>query len=94
MTAADGQSGLDGISRLRPDVAVVDIGLPRLDGYEVARRVRSERWGSRIKLIALTGYGRAEDRVAVMQAGFDAHLVKPVNPTELVRVIAQATSNK
>jgi CheY-like chemotaxis protein len=73
---------------------VVDIGLPCLDGYEVARRVRNERWGNHIKLIALTGYGRAEDRIAVMQAGFDAHLIKPVNPAELVRVISQTNSKQ
>jgi CheY-like chemotaxis protein len=90
MTAADGHAGFECISRMRPDVAVVDIGLPQMDGYEVARRVRNERWGDRVKLIALTGYGRAEDRLAVMQAGFNAHLVKPVNPAELVRVMTQA----
>lgn len=88
-TAADGNSGYDAICRERPDVAIVDIGLPGIDGYEVARRVRSSLPGRQIRLIAVTGYGRAEDRAAVMKAGFDAHIVKPLNPDELVRVLRE-----
>ncbi len=77
-TAADGLEGLETIQRLRPDVALLDIGLPKIDGYELARRLRREL-GDSIFLVALTGYGRGEDQEAVLEAGFNAHLVKPVN---------------
>jgi CheY-like chemotaxis protein len=66
---------------------LLDIGLPGMDGYELARKVRSELGDSQIRLIALTGYGRAEDHEAVMQAGFDHHLVKPADPRDLARVL-------
>ena len=85
-TAADGHSGFDAISTLKPDVALVDIGLPDIDGYEVARRVRSELRESSVRLIAVTGYGR-DDRAAVLKAGFDAHLVKPFDLKELLRTL-------
>jgi len=85
--AADGKSGFDAIFRSRPDVALVDIGLPGLDGYEVARRVRQESSLNEVRLVAVTGYGRTEDRAAVDRAGFDAHIVKPFNPTDLLRVL-------
>jgi len=82
-TAEDGHSGLQAALRLRPDVALIDVGLPGLDGYEVARQVRSAEGGDRIRLVALTGYGRPEDRDRALAAGFDAHLVKPVDPRQL-----------
>jgi two-component system CheB/CheR fusion protein len=85
--AVDGQQGLDAIFKQRPDVALIDIGLPRLDGYEVARRVRKHPNQSNVYLVALTGYGQAKDREAVFEAGFDEHLVKPVNPEDLARVL-------
>lgn len=77
-TAGDGLEGLEVIERLRPDVALLDIGLPKIDGYELARRLRAQL-GDSIFLIALTGYGRGEDHEAALEAGFNAHLVKPVN---------------
>jgi two-component system CheB/CheR fusion protein len=86
--AADGQQGLDAILARPPDVALIDIGLPGLDGYEVARRVRKQFDRSEVHLVALTGYGQAKDREAVFQAGFDDHLVKPVNPADLARVLS------
>jgi len=86
--AEDGQQGLDAILAQRPDVALIDIGLPKLDGYEVARRVRKQLSRSEVHLVALTGYGQAKDREAVFQAGFDEHLVKPVNPEDLARVLS------
>jgi signal transduction histidine kinase len=86
--ASDGPSGVAQALAVRPDVAIVDIGLPGLDGYEVARRVRADAPASRIKLIALTGYGQHEDRQRTRNAGFDAHLVKPVDPVELARLLA------
>ena len=85
-TAADGHGGFDAISKLKPDVALVDIGLPDIDGYEVARRVRSELTELPVRLVAVTGYGR-EDRAAVFNAGFNAHLVKPFDPKELLQTL-------
>ncbi|MFO0789137.1 MAG: chemotaxis protein CheB [Pirellulales bacterium] len=85
-TAPDGRAGFEAIKRLQPDVALVDIGLPGMDGYEIARTIRG---GEPVptRLIAVTGYGRAEDKAAVMNAGFDAHIVKPIDPKELIRVL-------
>src|SRR5262249_1060334 len=87
-TAADGRDGLALILQVRPDVALVDIGLPGLDGYQVARQVRAAPGGERIYLVALTGYGQAYDRRRALEAGFDRHLVKPVDVEELGRVLA------
>jgi signal transduction histidine kinase/ActR/RegA family two-component response regulator len=87
--AADGPGGLEASLRLRPDIALVDVGLPGFDGYEVARRVR-ESVGPSIYLVALTGYGQPDDRRQAMEAGFDAHLVKPVNPDALLAAIQVA----
>ncbi len=87
--AHDGPSGLATILRVRPDVALVDVGLPELDGYEVARQVRA-KVGSTIHLVALTGYGQPDDRRQALQAGFDAHLVKPVKPEALLDTIGAA----
>ena len=85
--AADGPEGVDAALRLQPDVALVDVGLPNLDGYEVARRIRAQSGFGSMMLIALTGYGLAEDRERALKAGFDLHLVKPVNPTSLLDVL-------
>jgi signal transduction histidine kinase len=89
-TAADGRAGLDLIVRAQPGVAFIDIGLPGLDGYEVARRVRSARGGTKLHLVALTGYGQPYDRARALEAGFDEHLVKPVDIEVLLRVLARA----
>jgi two-component system CheB/CheR fusion protein len=78
-TAATGRLGVEVIAELRPDVALVDIGLPEIDGLELARLVRQDPKNKGILLIALTGYGQREDRDAAQRAGFDTHLVKPVN---------------
>jgi CheY-like chemotaxis protein len=84
--AADGREGLARIEQARPDAALVDVGLPGIDGYEVARRVR-ESLGRNILLVALTGYGRAEDRERALAAGFDLHLTKPVGADVLQAVL-------
>jgi signal transduction histidine kinase len=89
--AEDGSAGVETALRVRPDVALVDIGLPQLDGYEVARRLRGSL-GRDVLLVALTGYGQAEDRRRTRDAGFDAHLVKPVDPDTLRRLLADAGS--
>jgi PAS domain S-box-containing protein len=83
VTASDGPAGVDAALRERPDVALIDIGLPGLSGYEVARRIRATESGRSIKLIALTGYGQSEDMRQAREAGFDLHLVKPVEPRRL-----------
>ncbi|XLZ71865.1 response regulator [Massilia sp. SR12] len=87
--AADGFQGLATAVAARPDIALVDIGLPGIDGYEVARRMRANPDTHHIKLIALTGYGLADDQRRVMDAGFDMHLVKPVDVDQLLRAISE-----
>jgi len=86
--AADGRAGLGLILDTRPEVALIDVGLPELDGYEVARQVRRASGGTTIRLIALTGYGQSYDRTRAQEAGFDLHLTKPVEPRELRKVLA------
>jgi signal transduction histidine kinase len=85
--APDGKSGIDLILASRPELALVDIGMPGLDGYAVARRVRAELGPQAPRLVALTGYGREEDRERAKRAGFDSHLTKPAGPRELRRVL-------
>jgi signal transduction histidine kinase len=87
--APDGPSGLEATLRLRPDVALIDVGLPGFDGYQLAQRVR-DRVRSSVYLVALTGYGQPDDRRQAMEAGFDAHLVKPVKPDALLAAIHAA----
>ena len=86
--AGDGRTALELYCSFQPDVAVIDIGLPVTDGYQLAREIRNVDATAETMLIALTGYGRQSDRQAAMDAGFDAHLVKPLNPAELYSVIA------
>jgi len=83
----DGPSALEAVERRRPDVVVLDIGLPGMDGYEVARRLRARF--RRLPLIAVTGYGQDSDRSRSLQAGFDHHFTKPVDPLELELFIAK-----
>jgi two-component system, sensor histidine kinase len=73
----------------RPDVALIDIGLPEIDGYEMARRVRAGAAGHSVLLIALTGYGQSEDRELAYEAGFHAHMVKPFNREAFARLLAE-----
>jgi CheY-like chemotaxis protein len=88
LQAADGAEGLELALSHRPDIALVDIGLPGMDGYEVARRMRANPATCHIRLVALTGYGLHEDQQRALQAGFDLHLVKPVPPERLREAIA------
>jgi CheY-like chemotaxis protein len=87
--AGDGERALELFGSFQPDVAIIDIGLPVMDGYQLAGRVRKIDEFSGTLLIALTGYGREADRQAALRAGFDDHLVKPLNPAELFRSIAK-----
>ena len=83
--AADGTEGLDLARTKQPEVALIDIGLPGFDGYEVARRMRV--LPASPVMIALTGYSEADDRARGREAGFAAHLVKPVDPDDLTRML-------
>lgn len=89
VTAAE--TGAEALTRAGAglDVALIDIGLPDVDGYEVARRLRGTPHGKAAYLVALTGYGQPEDRKRAMDAGFDTHLVKPVDPDDLVKMLAR-----
>jgi CheY-like chemotaxis protein len=91
--AADGPGAVAELSRCRPEVAVIDIGLPGYDGYEVARHVRRADGGDAVYLIALTGYGQPQDKQRAEDAGFDLHIVKPVDLDHLTTLIANAGRN-
>jgi CheY-like chemotaxis protein len=84
----DGMSAIEAAGRIRPDVVLLDIGLPRLNGYEVCRRIRKEEWGKDMVLVALTGWGQEDDRQQSRDAGFDSHMVKPVDHDVLERFLA------
>jgi CheY-like chemotaxis protein len=86
--AHDGLEAIKIAERLRPDVVLLDIGLPRMNGYEVCRRIRQEPWGGDLVLVALTGWGQEEDRRQSLDAGFNVHMVKPVDHDELLEFLA------
>jgi PAS domain S-box-containing protein len=88
-TAYDGQEGVEMAMHYRPDVALFDIGLPKLNGYEACRRIRKQPGGNDIILIAVTGWGQDEDRRRSHEAGFDHHMIKPVDPTVLMKLLAE-----
>ena len=88
-TADSGTTALSLTERVVPDIAILDVGLPEMDGFEVARRIRKNPKSEHILLIALTGYGRASDRLASHESGFDEHLVKPVRAEQLLRVLSE-----
>jgi CheY-like chemotaxis protein len=87
-TAADGPQALEIAQAKTPAAALIDIGLPGIDGYEVARRLRALTGPSAL-LVALTGYSDPDDRRRAAEAGFDAHVVKPVDPDELTRLLGR-----
>jgi CheY-like chemotaxis protein len=80
-------AALDTVGSFKPDVVLLDIGLPVLDGYEVAQRLRVFRWEQPIRIVALSGYGQQADREKAARAGFDDYLVKPVEPTALTEFL-------
>jgi CheY-like chemotaxis protein len=83
-----GRAALSLAQAFRPDTALLDIGMPDLSGYEVARHLRREPWATRIQLIALTGWGQDSDRRRALEAGFDHHLTKPVDLERVAELIA------
>jgi PAS domain S-box-containing protein len=88
-TAADGTEGLAALRAFRPDVALVDVGLPGIDGYTLARMAREDAETRAIRLVALTGYGQTEDRARALAAGFDRHVTKPVDPALLEQLVQE-----
>jgi signal transduction histidine kinase/CheY-like chemotaxis protein len=92
-SADDGLHALQVATEFRPDVALLDIGMPKLDGCEVAKRIRAHSWGYNVVLVAVTGWGDAEHRQRTAAAGFDHHLVKPVDPNALLPLIEALCSD-
>ena len=90
--AQDGAAALQAAMRHRPEVIFLDIGMPQMDGYEVARRIRAHEWGKEILLIAVTGWGQESDRQRSFAAGFDFHLVKPVDLEKLDQLLSKVSA--
>jgi CheY-like chemotaxis protein len=86
--AQDGIEAFQTAAEFRPDVIVLDIAMPKLNGYEAARKIREQPWGREILLIALTGWGQQQDRRRTQEAGFNAHLTKPVNYNAIAELLA------
>jgi len=84
----DGLAAVEAAERMRPDVVLLDVGLPKISGIDACRRIRSHPWGKSIVIVALTGWGQENDRRSTKEAGFDAHLVKPVNYDELLQLLS------
>ena len=87
--AYDGLEAVEAAERLRPDAVLLDLRLPRLDGFEACRRLRDQPWGKKILLIAHTGLSDADERRRVQEAGFDAHLIKPLDQAALRELLAR-----
>jgi PAS domain S-box-containing protein len=87
-TAYDGAKAVEEAERVRPDAVLLDIGMPRLNGEEACRRIRATPWGANVVLIALTGWDQEENRRRIIDAGFDAHLIKPVDPSAVMELLA------
>jgi CheY-like chemotaxis protein len=88
-TAYDGAEAVQAAGEYRPDVVLLDIGLPKLNGYDACRRIREQSWGRNLAVVAVTGWGQDEDKQRSKAAGFDRHLVKPVNLPALVDLLAE-----
>jgi len=92
-TAYGADTALEAVERLRPEIVLLDVGLPQRDGYEVARHLRASNTVPGMRLVALTGYGQEEDRERARAAGFDDHLLKPANMDALRQLLARAGPN-
>jgi CheY-like chemotaxis protein len=93
-SAYDGQEAVEAAQSYQPDVVLLDIGMPRLNGYDAARLIREQPWGKPMILVALTGWGQEEDKRRSREAGFDAHMTKPVDPQSLVKFLGFVGSRK
>ena len=91
-TAHDGEAAIEATDAHRPDVVLLDIGLPKVNGHDVCRHIRAQPWGRDITLVALTGWGQENDRRRSQEAGFDYHVVKPVEPAAIMRLLKELTS--
>jgi len=91
-TALDGEAAIREAAENQPDVVLLDIGMPKLNGYDACRRIRSEPWGRDMILIAQTGWGQDDDRRRTEEAGFDGHVVKPVDPDDLIRMVTRLST--
>jgi CheY-like chemotaxis protein len=87
-TAYDGLEAVQAAAAFRPDVVLLDIGMPKMNGYEAARHIREQAWGKDMLLVALTGWGQEEDKRRAAEAGFDHHLTKPVDLEALQKLLA------
>jgi CheY-like chemotaxis protein len=87
-TAGDGEEGMRLAGEFLPDLILMDVGMPKMDGCTAARLIRQQPWGQTVTLVALTGWGQHEDKQRTKAAGFDYHLVKPAEPAELQRLLA------
>jgi CheY-like chemotaxis protein len=92
--AYDGQDGVDLALEYKPDVVLLDIGLPTLNGYEACRLIREQSWGKSVVLIASTGWGQSEDRRRSQEAGFDHHMVKPIDLKDLEKILVELQATK
>ena len=92
-TVHDGMQAVEEAAAFRPDMVLLDIGMPRLNGYDAARRIRAERWGKSMMVVAMTGWGQDEDKRLASEAGFDRHFTKPVDPRDVEQLIAGLRSS-
>jgi CheY-like chemotaxis protein/two-component sensor histidine kinase len=88
-TAYDGEQGVQAANEFRPHAMLLDIGMPKLNGYDACRHIRQEPWGKNIVLVAVTGWGQDQDKQKAEEAGFDRHMVKPVEPKRLMRLLEE-----
>jgi len=93
-TAPDGAHAVAEAERFRPDVALLDVGMPRMNGYDACRQIRAQEWGRNMLLVALTGWGQEADRARSQEAGFDQHFVKPVDPKVLLRYLDKHSAKR
>jgi DNA-binding response OmpR family regulator len=85
----DGEKAVEEAADFRPDMILLDIGMPKLNGYDVARQIRGQQWSNGTVLVALTGWGQEEDKRRATEAGFDRHFTKPIDPLELHRLVSE-----
>jgi CheY-like chemotaxis protein len=93
-TAHDGLEAVQAAATFRPDAVLLDIGMPKMNGYEAARYIRQQSWGKSMILVALTGWGQEEDKRRAFEAGFDHHLTKPVDALALEQLLASLKASE
>jgi len=91
-TEYDGRAAIGAVQEFRPDLVVLDVGMPGLSGLDACRQIRAQPWGARLLMIAVTGWGQEQDRRQALAAGFDHHLTKPVNPDQLLALCSSVHS--